>query len=558
MKKYLIATVLIVPFFVSAQTTSSTTVDLQTVIKQLQTEVADLKTEVQSLKIELKFSRVLTQGAKGDDVKQLQEFLRTFTGAYPNGLVTGYYGPNTKAAVKKFQEQNGIASVGIVGPKTQEKLTMLAAAIPAVSTSNETQISSQQATTVATTPATPATPATPCKTPTGFQIQPASVKVLSPNGGEEWQIGGTHTIKYSAKDTVGNKALLIYLDEGYDAPSTKTGANSRLLIGVTTNLESYTYKIPSNIQSYPGLGNNYKITVMVEGSFFSCGGDYYDGDSSDTTFSLVAGQDNVPRAFPTSTTSVTTTPAPVNGGGYGKENTSDSLSNQISALQKKLENTTDDATRTSLINQITELKRQSQILDDKKMAVLRQIMALEYKLYYATDATTRASLGAQIIALGGQVHTPSTPTIQDQINALLEKINAHQDKLNKTTDTSARDSLTAQIATFKAQLQVLQSTPTTTAQPTTKMPLDTTTSPTSIPAGCSSIVGFSSTTGVSCASGAVTTTTMAFGERAAEDLPKQINSLQGQLNITTDILKRDSLIKIISTMQTQVQILQGN
>lgn len=542
MKKFLITVALIVPFFASAQTTTTSTVDLQAVIKQLQTQVADLKTEVQSLKTELKFSRVLTQGAKGDDVKQLQEFLRTFTGAYPDGLVTGYYGPNTKAAVKKFQEQNGIASVGIVGPKTQEKLNVLVAAIPAISATPSIPSTEVGA---PTTPATRAIPATPCKVQSGAQIQPSSVKVLSPNGGEEWQIGGAHTIKYTVKDSVGNKALLIYLEKGYDAPSTKTGANSRLLIGVTTNLESYTYKIPSNIQSYPGLGNNYKITVAVEGSFYSCGGDYYDGDSSDATFSLVAGQDNIPRAVPTTTISVPATPAPVSGGKYGKENTASSLSNQISALQRKLENTTDDTVRTSLITQITELKKQSQILDEKKNATLKQIMALEYKLFYADDDAVRASLEAQIIALGGQVHTTQT-IIQDQINSLVEGIKAEQDKLNKTTDITAREQLVAQIAASKAHLQTLQSNlSTATVQPTTKMPLDSvTTSPTSIPQ-------------TSVLTDKPTSTT-AFGERTAEDLLKQINSLQSQLNITTDLSKRDYLIKLISAMQEHVQLLQGN
>lgn len=555
MKKYLITAVLMFPFFVSAQTASSTD-NLQAVIKQLQTQVADLQTEVQSLKIELKFSRALTQGAKGDDVKQLQEFLRTFTGAYPEGLITGYYGPNTKAAVKKFQEQNGIEPLGIVGPKTREKLNVLVAAIPTTSEAAPVQHNIQTTTTtimpVTSQPETeiqipsisPAIPATPCKAQPGAKIQPASIKVLSPDGGEKWQIGGTHTIKYTAKDSVGNKALLIYLEKGYDAPSTKTGANSRLLIGVTTNLESYTYKVPSNIQSYPGLWNNYKITVMVEGSFSSCGGDYYDGDSSDATFSIIAGQDNIPRAVPTTTISVPATTTSINGGGYGKENTSSSLTDQIVALQDKLQHSTNDDVRTSLTNQITELKRQLQILGDKKTAVAKQIMALEYKLYYATDATVRASLEAQIIALGGQVHT--TPTIQDQINSLIEGIDAQQDKLNKTTDLTAREQLVAQIAASKAQLQILQSNSQAPAvQPTTKMSSDSvTTLLTSIPQ-----------------THAVTdkpTPTTTFGERTAEDLLKQINSLQSQLNITTDISKRDYLIKLISAMQEQVQILKDN
>jgi len=117
-----------------AQSNTSTSQDLLIIIKQLQAQVqslqaqiADLQAQVQSVKTELKFTRALSQGVTGDDVKQLQEFLKTFPDVYPEGLVTGYFGPLTEAAVKKFQEQNGIESVGIVGPITQAKLTELAA-----------------------------------------------------------------------------------------------------------------------------------------------------------------------------------------------------------------------------------------------------------------------------------------------------------------------------------------------------------------------------------------------------------------------------------------------
>jgi len=116
-----------------AQNSTSTNQDLLNLIQQLQAQiqslqaqVADLQNQVQSVKTELTFSRVLTQGTTGDDVKQLQEFLKTFPDVYPEGLVTGYFGPLTEMAVKKFQEKNGIESVGIVGPKTQAKLNELA------------------------------------------------------------------------------------------------------------------------------------------------------------------------------------------------------------------------------------------------------------------------------------------------------------------------------------------------------------------------------------------------------------------------------------------------
>lgn len=67
-----------------------------------------------------KFTQNLSLGSTGDEVTKLQERLASL------GLFsvepTGYFGPITEAAVKKFQEQNGIEVVGIVGPKTRAAL----------------------------------------------------------------------------------------------------------------------------------------------------------------------------------------------------------------------------------------------------------------------------------------------------------------------------------------------------------------------------------------------------------------------------------------------------
>ncbi|MFA5877277.1 MAG: peptidoglycan-binding domain-containing protein [Candidatus Paceibacterota bacterium] len=66
------------------------------------------------------FTRTLTVGSKGDDVKALQERLRD-EGVY-SGLITSYFGPVTKSAVKAYQEKNALPAVGIVGPMTREVL----------------------------------------------------------------------------------------------------------------------------------------------------------------------------------------------------------------------------------------------------------------------------------------------------------------------------------------------------------------------------------------------------------------------------------------------------
>lgn len=590
-KKYFAVIIVGILFYnvAFAQNNTSTQQDLDNMIKQLQaqiqllqTQVTDLKTEVQTLKIELKFSRVLTQGASGDDVKQLQEFLKTYTGAYPNGLITGYYGPLTAVAVKKFQAQNGIESAGVVGPKTQEKINMLASAIPAVTpcincspTTTEpvsipgvqtVPVMPYQGAGISPTTGIPAIPATPCKTLTGVQIQPNVITVLSPNGGEQWQVGGAYAIKYSAKNVPGNKALLIYLDKGYDMPTTKTGANSRLLIGVTTNLESYTYVVPQNIQSFPGLGNNYKITIMVEGSYSSCGGVSYIGDSSDAEFSFVAGQYNVPPATSAGPTipGGATTIMPISGGGYGQGQpsglsnpanktltntvgngyltTQEKIANiqaEINKLQNQLDTTTDTVARAHLPSQIVALKGQLQILP-----ISAQIDTLHTKLEKATDDETKTSLRSQIDALKAQVaailsqtqlkpiYVAAPPavalTTQEKISGMQAQISAYQNKLDNTTDTSARDNLMTQIVTLKKIIQELQNSPTT---PSTQPALSTP----SIPVQISPAI-----------------------QDKINSLFEQINVLQNQLNSTIDTATRDSLVAKIIELKTQINALQTN
>ncbi len=64
------------------------------------------------------FNRQLELGMSGTDVSALQAFLAQDSTLYPQGLVTGYFGFLTKAAVSNFQTRNGISSVGRVGPST--------------------------------------------------------------------------------------------------------------------------------------------------------------------------------------------------------------------------------------------------------------------------------------------------------------------------------------------------------------------------------------------------------------------------------------------------------
>jgi hypothetical protein len=64
------------------------------------------------------FIREMQIGMRGNDVSMLQSFLAADPSLYPEGLVTGYFGSLTKAAVARYQLRNGLPAVGRVGPRT--------------------------------------------------------------------------------------------------------------------------------------------------------------------------------------------------------------------------------------------------------------------------------------------------------------------------------------------------------------------------------------------------------------------------------------------------------
>lgn len=71
--------------------------------------------------LELKCDNVqanLRQNARGESVRVLQQILKD-KGYLESDNVSGFYGPVTREAVRKFQKDNGLEQVGFVGPKTR-------------------------------------------------------------------------------------------------------------------------------------------------------------------------------------------------------------------------------------------------------------------------------------------------------------------------------------------------------------------------------------------------------------------------------------------------------
>ncbi len=66
------------------------------------------------------FSSDLTFGTRSSQVTELQNFL-TEAGVY-SGPITGFFGPLTLAAVKRYQAQQGLPQTGFVGPLTRGRI----------------------------------------------------------------------------------------------------------------------------------------------------------------------------------------------------------------------------------------------------------------------------------------------------------------------------------------------------------------------------------------------------------------------------------------------------
>jgi peptidoglycan hydrolase-like protein with peptidoglycan-binding domain len=98
---------------------------LRAQVAALSADMTTTKNDIAFIKEELRITKTLKQGMRDAEVSNLQQYLAQYPELYPEGLVTGYYGARTEAAVKKFQQKNGVEAVGIVGPQTRAKLNTL-------------------------------------------------------------------------------------------------------------------------------------------------------------------------------------------------------------------------------------------------------------------------------------------------------------------------------------------------------------------------------------------------------------------------------------------------
>lgn len=121
---------------VQAQTTTQTSAEIEEQIAKLLSQVKTLRAKLKTIETEssdnvmtkIKIDTRLSQGMTGEQVRLLQQLLASDQTLYPEGLVTGYYGPATAEAVKRFQSKLKLEQVGVVGPQTIARINEILAA----------------------------------------------------------------------------------------------------------------------------------------------------------------------------------------------------------------------------------------------------------------------------------------------------------------------------------------------------------------------------------------------------------------------------------------------
>jgi hypothetical protein len=109
----------IAPAAKAAQSTADLNAQIAALMAQINSLQSQLNTGSSATVSSATFTRDLTVGAKGEDVKALQGVLIS-KGYLKIAAPTGYFGPATKAALAAWQKDAGISpAVGYFGPKTR-------------------------------------------------------------------------------------------------------------------------------------------------------------------------------------------------------------------------------------------------------------------------------------------------------------------------------------------------------------------------------------------------------------------------------------------------------
>lgn len=115
------------PVSALAQTTTQASADsalIADLLKQIQSlqeqirQIVSARAQNVNATSTLELKQELRRGMSGEEVRMLQRILATDRTLYPEGLVTGFFGPLTEQAVERLQTKLKLKQEGILGPET--------------------------------------------------------------------------------------------------------------------------------------------------------------------------------------------------------------------------------------------------------------------------------------------------------------------------------------------------------------------------------------------------------------------------------------------------------
>ena len=210
------------------------------------------------------------------EVTKLQKFLAQDSSVYPEGEITGYYGPMSERAVKKWQSKNGVVSsgtpdttgFGAVGPKTREAIKVSCGG------------------TVVLPPPSP--------TPS-INLPPTASGVSGPivlNIGQT----GTWTVKVSDPENGVLSYGVVWGDgiTGYEKQNVSVASVGQTVTFTHSYSQSGVYTPVFTVTDNAGLQAKTSISVNVGGVSQQAGELHVSKDSSSPSYGIVAGgSDNV-------------------------------------------------------------------------------------------------------------------------------------------------------------------------------------------------------------------------------------------------------------------------
>lgn len=297
-KKKMVAAALAVGLFAPAFALADTASSIQTLldqIKSLQAQIASLQQQRQQDVSSL--ISMLHQGSTGDQVKVLQALLAADSSIYPEGVISGFYGPKTAAAVRRFQKAHGIRAAGYVGPATLKKINELLQDNPLVITSTSTASGASTTTVCAKVPpghliapgwlrknggVAPIVPA--CQT-----LPPGIVNILNNGGGNG---GGTSTTTDTTAPTLSAIAAVNITSVGATVQwTTNENATSQVEYGTTTAYGSMSVLNTSLVMSHGVALTGLSASTMYHFRVWSKDAANNTATSSDITFTTLTTPD---------------------------------------------------------------------------------------------------------------------------------------------------------------------------------------------------------------------------------------------------------------------------